>query len=64
MDRTGHERRFRLGARAGAQSLYAACGRDESASGVLRAVGYDMTGGLLPEPVTQVSELGLLTPAA
>jgi len=34
------------------------------ASGVLRAVGYDMTGGLLPEPVTQVSELGLLTPAA
>ena len=34
------------------------------ARGVLRAVGYDMTGGLLPEPVTQVRELDLLPCAA
>jgi hypothetical protein len=34
------------------------------ASGVLRAIGYDMNGGQLPEPVTAVSELDLLPQAA
>ena len=34
------------------------------ASGVLRAVGYDMNGGQLPEPVTAVSALDLLPRAA
>ena len=34
------------------------------ARGVLRAVGYDITGGLLPVPVTQISELDLLPRAA
>jgi hypothetical protein len=34
------------------------------ASGVLRAVGYDMNGGPLPEPVTAVSALDLLPQAA
>jgi hypothetical protein len=34
------------------------------ASGVLRAVGYDMNGGQLPEPVTAISELDLLPQAA
>jgi len=31
---------------------------------VLRAVGYDVAGGFLPEPVTQISELDLLPRAA
>jgi hypothetical protein len=30
----------------------------------MRAVGYDMVGGPLPEPVTQMSELDLLPRAA
>jgi hypothetical protein len=34
------------------------------ARGVLRAVGYDIDGGFLPEPVTQISELDLLPRAA
>ena len=34
------------------------------ARGVLRAVGYDVAGGFLPEPVTQISELDLLPRAA
>ena len=34
------------------------------ARGLLRAVGYDIAGGLLPEPVTQISELDLLPRAA
>lgn len=35
-----------------------------SARGVLRAVGYDMAGGDLPEPATLVSEVALLSQAA
>jgi hypothetical protein len=34
------------------------------ARGVLRAVGYDIVGGFLPEPVTRISELDLLPRAA
>lgn len=34
------------------------------ACGILRAVGYDVTGADLPEPVTQISELELLPQAA
>jgi hypothetical protein len=30
------------------------------ARAVMRAVGFDIVGGFLPEPVTQVSELDLL----
>ena len=29
------------------------------AQGILRAVGYDVTGAELPEPVTQLSEIEL-----
>jgi hypothetical protein len=34
------------------------------ARGILRAIGYDMNGGQLPEPVTAISELDLLPHAA
>jgi hypothetical protein len=34
------------------------------ARGLMRAVGYDIVGGFLPEPVTQISELDLLPRAA
>jgi hypothetical protein len=34
------------------------------ARGLMRAVGYDIVGGPLPEPVTQMSELDLLPRAA
>jgi hypothetical protein len=34
------------------------------ACGILRAIGYDVTDGLLPEPVTQLRELKLLPQAA
>ena len=49
---------LRLGARAGAQSLYAACRRDVSRRrAILRVVGYDFAGAALPEPVTQVCDV-------
>jgi hypothetical protein len=32
--------------------------------GILRAVGYDLTGKMLPEPVTQVCEIGIPVPAS
>jgi hypothetical protein len=34
------------------------------ATGVLRAVGYDMAGGILPQPVTEICQLELLPQAA
>jgi hypothetical protein len=34
------------------------------ARSLMRAVGYDIVGGFLPEPVTQISELDLLPRAA
>jgi hypothetical protein len=34
------------------------------ARGIMRTIGYDMAGGTLPQPVTQISELDLLPRAA
>ena len=55
---------FWLGARAGPQPLYETCGCDESGRWNIRVAGYDITDGLLPQPVTQLREIEALQQAA